>query len=89
LDTAKQKLAPSPGIVRSLQTNTVRQRQSPIGTLRAGRAARLRTERVLIGFGGDREGALPGQGETQQEYDCPLHWLQYHGAYWIVPNQQS
>jgi len=40
-------------------------------------------------FSREREDALPGQNETQQEDDCHLHWSQYHGVQLVVLNQQS
>jgi len=43
----------------------------------------------LIDFSREREDALPGQNETQQEDDCHLHWSQYHGVQLVVLNQQS
>jgi len=43
----------------------------------------------LIDFSREREAALPGQNETQQEYDGHLHWSQYHGVQLVVLNQQS
>jgi hypothetical protein len=52
-------------------------------------AARFRTARVLIASSRDREDALQGQGATQQEDDCHLHWSQYHGVQLVVLNQQS